>query len=126
MKTFSAIDGKPVDRADESAILDVELGIHDYLKVQIQRIGGFLLLGNLDSYTFPQPFSTHRPIIVEIVFVNRPEVKPHSILAGQKLSHDLSFVTTVTSRYCLLQVEKKTSVPRPKSAKLAYLDSRVD
>ena len=74
-----------IEDGDDAAILQVKLGIHDHVQIDVQSTGGLSLLGDLDGNTFAGVLYA-TPVAVELIVIARPQVQPQAVLTGQVLA----------------------------------------
>ena len=77
--------GALIEDGDDAAILQVKLGIHDHVQIDVQSASGLGLLGDLDCNTSAGVLYA-TPVAVEPIVITRPQVQPQPVLTGQELA----------------------------------------
>ena len=77
--------GALIKDGDDAAILQVKLGIHDHVQIDVQSASGLGLLGDLDGNTFAGVLYA-TPVAVELIVITRPQVQPQAVLTGKILA----------------------------------------
>ena len=74
-----------IEDGDDAAILQVKLGIHDHVQIDVQSASGLSLLGDLNGNTFAGVLYA-TPVAVELIVITRPKVQPQAVLTGKILA----------------------------------------